>query len=270
MYTVTSMSYPACSAHITTNRNRAKNYGNSIYLKNGQNFEIELFNPTQSKALAKISINGKLISNAGIVLRPGERVYLERFLDSRNKFVFETYEVENSKQTMDAIANNGLVEISFYSESFNNYSYFGNTGTNIFNRYTVPYTIHTRYNTNTVEIPGTVGNSGITGSTITTTSSGSYYTNMYSLDMSMKKSAPNMISQSIETGSVEKGGHSNQNFHQVSENFDSFPSTSVTYKIMPESQKPVEISNLRNYCTGCGTRIKKPTWKFCPNCGTKF
>ena len=82
-----------CTAHITKNRNRSKIYENSVYLKDGENFEIELFNPTTSRVLAKITINGNSISNSGIVLKPGERVYLERFIDSNNKFVFETYQI---------------------------------------------------------------------------------------------------------------------------------------------------------------------------------
>ena len=51
-----------CSVNITSNKNRIKQYESSVYLKDGQQFELEIFNPHQFKVLAKISINGKEIS----------------------------------------------------------------------------------------------------------------------------------------------------------------------------------------------------------------
>ena len=62
----------------------------------------------------------------------------------------------------------------------------------------------------------------------------------------------------------------NQEFRSVSANFIDIEETTVKYRILPESQKPLESSSIRNYCTGCGTRMKKQTWKFCPNCGAKI
>lgn len=58
-----------CTANITVKNNRVKVYNdNSVYLKSGQEFEIELFNGNTSTVLAKISINGKQISNSGPLL----------------------------------------------------------------------------------------------------------------------------------------------------------------------------------------------------------
>ena len=80
-------------AYVTKGRQRVKQFsghGNgSVYLRNGDEFELELFNPTTSKVLAKISLNGKSLGS-GIVLRPGERVFLERYFDEAKKFLFET------------------------------------------------------------------------------------------------------------------------------------------------------------------------------------
>ena len=87
-----------------------------IYLKDSELFEIELFNPTTESVLAIISINGKPISESGLIIRPGRREYLDCFLDSKKKFKFSTYEVEDSKESKEAIAKNGLVEISFFKE----------------------------------------------------------------------------------------------------------------------------------------------------------
>lgn len=89
---------------------------NKVYLKDGQNFEIELFNPLQESVLAEIKVNGKSVSSTGIVLRPAERFYLDCFVDDRKKFVFKTYMVEDTEETSLATSSNGLVEVFFYKE----------------------------------------------------------------------------------------------------------------------------------------------------------
>jgi hypothetical protein len=55
--------------------------GNKVYLQDSQNFEIELFNPLKEPVLADIKVNGKSVSSSGLVLRPGERFYLDCFID---------------------------------------------------------------------------------------------------------------------------------------------------------------------------------------------
>jgi rRNA maturation endonuclease Nob1 len=74
---------------------------------------------------------------------------------------------------------------------------------------------------------------------------------------------------SIETGRVEKGDKSGQSFEDGYGTFNSWASYTTTVQVIPLSQKPVEAQEIRSYCTGCGSRIKKQTWKFCPNCGTE-
>ena len=260
-YTTTN----ACTAHISVNRNRVKIYRNvkgysdhsaSVFLKDGQNFEIELYNPKQTTVLAKISINGKEISTSGIVLRPGQRAFIERFIDEPRKFAFSTYEVEDSSQSRDAIANNGDVEVRFYDEY-------------------IPYSNSITYTTNTPTwvnggnnfFYSTAGNVGIGTSSprstlnLTGTSTSTAFFNA---------SLTSHVAGSLETGMVEKGEASKQNFSNYHVTFNSWPCNTESIKIMPASQKPVETSEIRNYCTNCGTRAKKTGWKFCPSCGHKF
>ena len=239
-------------AHIITNRNRSKIYGNKIYLKNGQSFEIELFNPTKSKLLAKIKINGEYISDSGIVLKPGERVYLERFIDSNNKLVFETYSVEDSNEVKKAIEENGKVEIEFYPENVS-------SGNNI--TWTTNYPGY--YNINET------GGSYYRGSDITFTSDSSIGNTAY-FSQSLSSNAVNANLKSIETDRVEKGNESNQNLEYVNGDFSWFTKNTVSYQILPESSKPIESNEIRSYCTSCGTRKKKASWKFCPSCGEKL
>ena len=99
------------TAHITVEKKRIKQYDDIVYLSDQKEFELELYNPTNGKILAKIEVNGKSIGN-GIILRPCERVFLERHIDVAKKFLFETYSVErNDPNLKNAIANNGSVEI---------------------------------------------------------------------------------------------------------------------------------------------------------------
>ena len=103
-------------AYVTKNRQRIKQFGDNVYLKDGSEFELELYNPSRKTVLSKVKINGTYITGGGIVLRPGERVFLERYLDDPRKFKFETYHVDGSVETQNAIAENGDVEIEFYNE----------------------------------------------------------------------------------------------------------------------------------------------------------
>lgn len=236
---------PKPEAHITKSKNRLKVYsGSTVYLKDESHFEIELFNPKNVKVLAKISINGRLISSGGIIVNPGQRVYLERFIDEDRKFKFSTYDVEESAEVKTAIANNGNVKVDFYSEvdSPNLYAQYANPS----------WTTNLSYAGSTVNTVYCSMNSGSIGT------------------LSLTSSATVPPAGSIETGRVEKGAKSDQSFINGYGSFNSWACSVYHYKILPQSQKPVEVGEIRSYCTGCGARIKKSNWKFCPSCGTEL
>ena len=108
-FSINTIGYAVPQSFITKGKQRLKQHTDTVYLKNGDEFEIELFNPKQNKVLAKIELNGKSIGS-GIILRPGERVFLERYLDVAKKFLFETYVVNgNNDEVKNAIANNGVM-----------------------------------------------------------------------------------------------------------------------------------------------------------------
>jgi hypothetical protein len=245
----------SCTANVTVNRNRLKMYGDEAYLKDGQHFEIELFNPTNQTHLATISLNGNYVTSSGIVLKPGERVYLERFLDDDRKFLFETYEVEDSEETKKAIAQNGLLKIEFFSEAVLTFG-----GTTISNFWTDPnYMYNGNYNL-------TFGGSASTCIIGSGLSSSTTYLSNTNGNLSFTNTA---VNSSLETGRIEKGEKSDQSFNTYYGSFSSFPDQTISIKLMPASAKPIEQKEIRNYCTGCGTRMKKSSWKFCPNCGSK-
>jgi len=174
------------TAFITVRKQRQKQNGKNVYLHDRTEFEIELHNPTNDSILAKINLNGKRISSSGVVLKPGQRIFLERYLDEDRKFLFETYEVSDSKTNQKAIENNGLVTVEFFSKMlFTNFGHLG--GYTYLSNQPLLYNSGTVNGSPNVFTTTTLGNSNIVGTT-------------------------NTSDVKIETGRVEKGGESNQEF----------------------------------------------------------
>ena len=119
------------SVNVTINgKNRVKVYAQEgsdkpvVFLENDQEFGLELFNPTEDVLLAKIKMNGDFISDSGLIIKPGERVFLNRYIDSPKKFKFSTYKVEDGNTAVDkAIAKNGKIEVLWYKENKNYHLY---------------------------------------------------------------------------------------------------------------------------------------------------
>jgi hypothetical protein len=246
-------------AFVTVKKNRLKLYEHkNHYLKTKTNFEIELFNPTNESVLAKIWLNDKLMSASGIIIKAGQRVYLERFLDTPEKFQFNVFEVDDVKETQAAREKNGLVKVSFFSKIMPNLLLnSGTTSTTIY-----PNTLtYTNATSNPYNI--TAGSPSI--QTIST----AYYSNTVNTF-----AGPNIrsavITDSVETGRVGKGGKSKQEFKQEGGKYSDYSFSNWEFQLLPESAKPVETSEIRNYCNECGIRIRKSSWKFCPNCGSEL
>ena len=235
MYTLSSVPH----AEITMKKNRLKKSSyNLIYMESGSEFEIELENNTKYVWLAKIKLNGHYISNDGLILRPGEHVYLERYLDNDRKFKFETYSV--SKRALASSAKyNGRVVVEFYKQNLPK-----QLSVTDFKQW-----YSTKTTSNDWESYLTV-NRGITGS------------------LHVK---PEYINY-IETGMVEKGSHSDQSLiHDDSFDFESYASHIIEYSILPMSRQIIDTSNKSQvqYCSNCG-RKRKQKENFCPSCGKKW
>ena len=250
------------TAHITKKKSRLKVYnGHSVFLNDKDNFEFEIHNPKQKSVLVKIKLNGEYISTSGVVLRPGQRVFLERFLDSNNKFEFSTYEVNNTSENRSAIDLNGDVRIEFYDEQEsvrNNFLHLNSQtvyGTGI-NNTPYPY-----YGTTL----STTGGVGYSTTTSTYNASNSTFTSsVNSVDLNIPRSK-----NSIETGRVEKGDTSKQSFTNSYQDFKYNTCHEIAFKILPLSTKNKTTEDIRQYCTECGTKTKT-NFKFCPSCGNKL
>jgi len=287
MKTTKSGSNDTPQAWVAIKRNRQKIYdgkGSSpsqIFLKDGQEFEIELYNPTPSRYLVKFKINGKYQSDRGLILNPGQRYFLDRFIDEDRKLAFQTYEVENTKTNQKATEKNGLLEVEFFSEvevKFNtsgkwttwpNYMWYYNSGTNPnyngFNTVSSNLVGSLTTSNSGSSTTATFNTSNLSNSTFTSNSSSDFYCST-GLESNVKTLS---MDNSFETGRVEKGGKSDQEFKSAYGDFYSWAAYTSEVQIIPLSQKPVETQEIRSYCTGCGSRMKKTTWKFCPNCGTE-
>ena len=250
------------TAHITKKKSRLKVYnGHSVFLNDKDNFEFEIHNPKQKSVLVKIKLNGEYISTSGVVLKPGQRVFLERFLDSNNKFEFSTYEVNNTSENRSAIDLNGDVRIEFYDEQEpvrNNFLHLNSQtvyGTGI-NNTPYPY-----YGTTL----STTGGVGYSTTTSTYNASNSTFTSsVNSVDLNIPRSK-----KSIETGRVEKGDTSKQSFTNSYQDFKYNTCHEIAFKILPLSTKNKTTEDIRQYCTECGTKTKT-NFKFCPSCGNKL
>jgi hypothetical protein len=284
------------TAYIAVNKSRLKLYDKdgempTFYLSKQTEFQIEIFNPTSDVILAKIHLNGKAISQGGLVLNPGQRVFLDRYFDVAKKFLFDTYEVENTNGVKKAIENNGDLKVEFYKErietlplittpdwTYRPYIYYNNTN-NLGNynigtdskylRSTTSGTVSTKslglFSTSSVSssFQGTNSNTFKYGATIDSS------LNFDDLD-NVKNQPRSKKSKSIETGRVEKGSNSNQEFKTVNKSFEYIPFHVIEYKLLPISQKinTLEDVNIKRYCTNCGHKLGK-TDKFCGQCGTK-
>lgn len=241
-------------AYIGTNKNRLKIYDDKVvFLENGEEFQFEIKNPTSDVIGVNIWINGELSSNSQLVLRPGESTWLDRHIDSPKKYLFDTYEVEDSEENNKAIKDNGKIKFEFYKQKPKRDLLFGNSGT-------ITWTSPPNYD----GIYWTDYSSTFNTSNVTYGSNSSTFTSEVNCNYST-------TGNTKETGRVEEGSKSDQQFSNVYYDFELLPFKTIEYQILPLSQKnAVTASEIRRYCTNCRTRIKRSNWKYCPTCGEEL
>lgn len=252
-------------AYITVRKNRLKLYNDrNYYLKHDSTFEIELFNSTGTSVLAKIWINGEMISPTGIVVPAYDRVYLERFIDTPEKLKFTVFKVDDVKETEDARNRNGVVRIEFYSKyetpSYNTWELRPEIYQPV-----ITYTDVPNYQPfiNTITSTDTLTASNANVSFTSSNGANLVYGNSGTLTFNtLTEHVPE-----VETGRVSKGKTSKQIFTKTSERFSDYPYRTIEYQLLPESLKQVNIKETRVYCSNCGHRARKSSWKYCPICG---
>jgi len=241
------------SVMLTSNKNELKLYqDNTIYLNNGDNFELRFFNPLQEKIGVEIIFNGIKKDEGYLVLYPGQDLTLDRFLNDQRKMTFETYAVDgNNQDAIEAIKKNGIITFNFYKEY--NYPKYNYT-------YTYNTTTSNLYNTNiTTSATNMVSNDYIV------TMNTNNLNNLNTYSSSITNSA-----NDLETGRIEKGNTSSQVLVNTNLQFSTTSFHTIEYKIMPYSVMNKTSNDVRLYCEDCGYRLRKQNWKFCPHCGNKL
>ena len=244
----------------TGTKNRLKIYGKcqdikKVYLNDNEEFLIELFNPNSFKLLSAITIQGNPIGNSkGLVLYPGQRVFLKRYLDSNNAFVFKIYNVE--KVMKHSIENNGSIEIKFYKEK-------ENTTNKNYNLY-INYRYYPIIQYPTIQYPSWPANQPFWGSTVNSSVCNSSIVGNASSSSDISQDAE--INESIKTGIIDKGLKTTQEFSETYGDFEDCCFHSIEYKILPMSEKLDTIDKIDTCRCKCGKKIKD-NYKFCPKCG---
>jgi len=239
--------------------------GDKIYLDNGQEFEIEIFNPLKESVLADIRLNGNSICKTGLVVKPGQRIYLDCFVDDRKKFIFQTYNVDGTQESLEAIADNGLMEVFFYKEqavTLQNWNdrfhkviiheyhpvYYP-----VYPRWYPTYytlgtgTITTCNSVNTLTSTSAYNTSSVYGGVLNNESYGTSFTNCSLTSGSLTSGNAyynSPVGGSLETGRVEKGEKSNQQFVDVDMDFEKNYIHHLVFQLLPNSRKPKEINEI--------------------------
>ena len=255
-------------------------YGRTVYLEKDSEFQIKLFNPTTETIAADIFVNGKSLGEK-IIIRPGQLIWLERYLDEAKKFRFDTYEVEaNVEEVKQAIRNNGDIKVKFYKEkqSYNwtrefNDAYYGKTEINSALNWYNAYNSCSTENINNISlkpIVGTINYCPCDYSISSDMTSINATVSSYSTSPNSYKDKKGETTQPTETGRVEKGGYSNQRFDTINLDIESWAFATEEIKLLPKSQKPVYKEDLEKlYCPECGRKVKTK-FKYCPFCGEKL
>ena len=285
-------------AKLAKNKSLLKEYKTSdcdrtVYLEDGDEFQFQLFNPETTEISARIYIEDTQLSH-DIVLRPGERIWLERYTDVSKKFKFVTYIVDGEdSQVKKAISHNGLIKIEFFRKRTPSRLTISNP--NITWTYLNQPSIHTYdygkvYCDNNLSISNDILEYSVNtnnsvcaeSSSIATSSScscGSVNTAFTSLNASITEPEYSTAvynsdfykdTKELETGRISEGKNSNQKFDTVNMDFEYWPFRTETIKIFPLSRKPYNANDLRKlYCPECGRRLKDK-FKYCPYCGEKL
>ena len=256
------------SAWIVTpnDKGRKSIKSGKVFLEDKEEFEIELFNPLTVSVLTDIKLNGQSISKTGLVVKPGQRVYLDCFIDDKKKFKFSTYEIENSGEALDATQNNGLLEVFFYKEDVITLDNWQRKFDRIivekwYPAYYPSYPVYPYYNrpsiwygTNLPTIGGSCVTTNLNNSIVGTTTTNTYSSNnLINCSYTSNVNVPyggttvnNLFSNSLETGRVEKGEKSKQKFTEIEMDFEKNYISSTIIQILPESRKPVETKEIKN------------------------
>ncbi len=247
-----------------------------IFMEGNSEFEIEIFNPLTKKIAVDIQVNDVEKNSPLLVVRPGERIWLDCGLKNKKKFLFETYQVDGSKESLDAIKNNGDITIKIYVEKEKSIEdcfdwvlpdiIWPKINPNPPYPWTVYGPIYGNASDNTGSINFCQSNFSSEEGGMSVNSLGNTKGVNYSSEIKFEEASID----SLETGMISEGRNSDTKFKMVNDEFDTTWSYVFKYKLLPASSKNFYTSkDLKLTCQGCGKKQKKGDL-FCSKCGKKF
>lgn len=262
--------YPSCE--ILVNGQKRKFYGknkNKVYLNNGDEFQLKVYNPLSERFGFQLKMNGFDTDNGLLIVNPGQTAIIERFIGTNRKLKFTTYVVDkNNPQTKQAIKDNGRLEVIFWNEYKSNYTVqpyipYNPITTIPYIPYVpiTPYPYHyypnnywytssgtgngtTTFRT-TTNLTSNVSNLlGTAASNITASNSDFEVKGDLQIDGNLNLNGNLNVNGELktkrtrlgETGRIEKGNHSNQYFSQTEFKSGTIIKTYV-FKLLPYSEK---------------------------------
>jgi len=306
--TTTTYQQPSPECDILVNKQKRKAYGkkkNKIYLNDGDHIQLNLLNPLYHRIGVQLEFNGEKEEKM-LILNPGQKVLLDRFIDTKKKIKFGTYFIDgNNSAAKEVIKKNGNMIVHFWYEKPTYYS--GSSFTNIGNVNQRPVTDNlgkqwmAEYNETTYSTLGNVNDMGLVNNSnsriypdyVTDNTINNIDYSEYLVDAT--KSIPKLE----ETGRVEKGNKSKQKMKETDFKVDKVFFTKE-FKLLPfsklknkkkKSQSNKLVNNFkpktvtvdahsnyyrntdhRIYCSNplCGYRVRNQSWKFCPICSNEL
>ena len=241
------------AAAIKVNGKILREFGDTVYLPFGSEYEIRLKNINTSRVKATIEIDGENVTGGGLILNPLETVDLERFIKNGNlsegnrfKFIERTKKIEDHRGIK---LEDGLITIRYEFEiSLPLYTPFAQK---------TPYT-------KSVPINYYVGQS---------------LEYNYIARCSLNHSVENSINTNAtlpvnETGITVEGSRSNQKFNTSLWNGSIGGMNVLNIKMLGETEEnkkvrePVTVKT-KLECKTCGT-VNPVTSNFCSECGTSL
>jgi len=310
-YGPTTVTYqqPSPECDILVNKQIRKTYGkkkNKVYLNDGDHIQLNLLNPLYHRIGVQLEFNGEKEEKM-IILNPGQKVLLDRFIDTKKKIKFGTYFVDGSNDKVkESIKKNGNMKIHFWCEKMKPQTFdessiiidkskttqkwspvldkLGITDTEkrewLFNynvNYDENYNLYGSQSCSTLDNTNGMGN-------LTNNLNSRIYTSSFD----------GQLPKLEETGRVEKGDKSKQKMKETEFEVDKVFHIKE-FKLLPFSKlkekkkkstldtKPKSVTvdahsnyyrntDHRIYCSNplCGHRVRNQNWKFCPICSTEL
>lgn len=254
------------AAAIKVNDKILREFGDTVYLPFGSEYEIRLKNINTSRTKVTIEIDGENVTGGGLILNPYETVDLERFIRNGNlsegnrfKFIERTNKIEDHRGIK---LEDGLITIRYEFEiTLPTYTPF------------TPFVQKTPY-TKSVPVNYYDGGGGRR-----------YTSNVRSgLNASLAKSvldintnatlSANVALSANETGITVEGSKSNQKFNTTLWNGSIGGTNVLNIKMLGETEEnkkvrePVTVKT-KLECKTCGT-VNPATSNFCSECGTSL